>query len=248
MIFYEKEYAEILLESGFTSFMNFEELTILAKYFRYEGKNNSQIRESLINFCKKFCPDFNEVLSRGKIDDAIKKSQKYGIRLDTKINITHAEIEEIKSFGNYKKQKILFVMLVLAKYFKYNNTKLNKDKEKYDNDFFVFLYNFITILKLAKVNIGKIERKDILHEFEERGMITTSRYDVFKVNFVCEDSPIEIIVDNLEDIISFYPGYCEKCGRVIKNRAKKHDLCEECYNEHRRNDIKLNVRKYRKNR
>jgi hypothetical protein len=248
MIFYEKEYAEILLESGFSSFMNFEELSLLAKYFKYEGKNNTQIKKSLVNFCIKFCPDFNEVLSRSKIDNAIKNSQKYGIRLEMEINVNHDEIETIKNFGDYKKQKILFVMLVMAKYFKYNNTRLTVKKNNEYSEYFYTNYKFIDILKIAKVNIGKVERMNILYDLEQSGLITTTATGDFKINFICEDSEAEITVDNLDDIISFYPVYCEKCGKIIKNKSKMHNLCEECYDEHRKNSIKINVRKYRQNR
>jgi len=246
MIFYEKEYAEILLKSGFSSFMNFEELSLLAKYFKSIGQNKTQIKKSLMDFCIKYCSDFNEVLSRGKIDSAIKNSQKYGIRLEIEINVNHDELEIIKNFGDYKRQKILFVMLVVSKYFKYNNIRLIPKKNNEYSEYFYTNYKFINVLKLAKVNVGKVERMNILYDLEQSGLITTTSTGDFKINFICEDSEKEIVVDNLDDIISFYPIYCEKCGKRIKNKAKRHNLCEECYAE-KRNLISRNIMRNKRN-
>jgi len=243
MIFYEKDHAEKLLKTGFTSFMNYRDLSILAKYFKYIGKNKTQIKKSLLEFCEKFTPNFNEILSRKKIDDAIKSSQKYGLRFPMDIIVTDTELNIIKNCGDYKRQKILFVMLVISKYFKYNNTRLTpKNSNKHDNEFYVN-DTFINILKIAKVNVSKFERRDILYDLEQSELITTintkrkskkKKNDIsYRINFVCENSNDSIIVCDMDNIVEFYPFYCEKCGKEI-DRAKRHNLCSNCYEEKRR--------------
>ena len=259
MIFYEKDHAEKLLKNGLTSFMNYQDLSVLAKYFKYIGQNRIQIKQSLLDFCKKFVPNFNEILSRKKINDAIDTSQEYSLRLPIDVNVTESELDIIKSCGDYKRQKILFVMLVIAKYFKYNDTRLTpKNSGEHDNDFYVN-DTFINVLKMAKVNVSRIERMNLLYDLEQSNLITTinpprknkkkknnNNNISYRVNFIYDDSDTSIIVKDMNDIVKFYPFYCEKCGKEI-NKAKRHNLCLGCYEEKRKEIIKVSSRNYWRN-
>ena len=246
MIFYEKEQAEKILKNGLSSFMSYPELSLLAKYFKYLGKNKIQIENSLIEFCEKNVPEFNEVLSRSTIDSAVKKSQLYKIRLPMNINITKAEIEDIKKSGDYKKQKILFCMLAMAKYFKYNDINIiKKEPSKYDDNFYTNC-SLINILKIAKINICKKERNTIQYELHQSGYTTAVGDESFQVHFVDEDSPVEIIITDMDNIINFYPIFCEGCGKRIPQKPKRHCLCEDCYKEKRKAAIRESTRRYRK--
>lgn len=231
-IFYEEEYAKNLLKNGFTSFMNFDDLSVLARYFKYIGKNKTQIKKSLIEFCEKWNPDFNEILARNKIENAVKVVDKYGIRFPMDVNITNSELEKIKSAGNYKKQKILFVMLVIAKYFKYNDTNLDKNRESKCSSRFFANENMTNILKMAKVNISKKERIDIQHELQESGFITSIGAKSFEIHIIDDNSDISIIVTDMNNIIDFYPYkneiICENCGKIIE-KPKMRNICNQCY-------------------
>jgi len=250
MIFYEEKYAKQLLKNGLSSFMNYIDLSILAKYFRYMGQNKKQIEKSLIEFCKNFNPDFNEILSRGKIERVVKLTDEYGLRFPMDIIVTKDEMNIIKNFGDYNRQKILFVMLVVAKYLKYNDTKLEKKDCEKINDFFVNI-SFINILKLAKVNVSKMEKKQIIYDLEQSKLIASKRNRkknrsgiYYRVDFVSEDSDAEIVVKDMEDIISFYPFYCKNCGKKIE-KPKRRNICDECYKDRSRNLTKNRVKKYR---
>jgi hypothetical protein len=238
MVFYEEKRAKILLEQGTQSFVTYEDLSILAKYFKYIGKNKTQIEKSLIEFCEKNICNFNEILFRDKIENAINSCDKFGIRLHIDVPITNSELEIVKNCGDYKRQKILFVMLAVAKYFKYNDTRLTpKKNNNHDDDFYVNI-KWLDILKMAKVNVSKVGRRDIIYDLEQSELITLIKRRnggvSFQVNFIDENSESIIIINNMDDIISFYYFNCEKCGNPIKDRAKRHDLCEECYKEHKK--------------
>jgi hypothetical protein len=236
-IFYEEEYAKNLLKNGFSSFMNFDDLSVLARYFKHIGKNKLQIRKSLIEFCEKWNPDFNEILSRDKINNAIKAVDKYGIRFPMDVNVTASELEKIKSAGNYKKQKVLFVILVIAKYFKYNDTNLDKNRDKKCSDRFFANENITNILKMAKVNVSKKERINIQHELQRDGFIISIGEKSFEVLIADNNPDISIVVTNMNNIICFYPFYCENCGKEASRVGKKHNLCESCYQEKRKKDL-----------
>jgi len=251
MVFYEEKRAKILLEQGTQSFVTYEDLSILAKYFKYIGKNKTQIEKSLIEFCEKNICNFNEILFRDKIENAINSCDKFGIRLHIDVPITNNELEIIKNCGDYKRQKILFVMLVVAKYFKYNDTRLTPKKNNdHDDDFYVNI-KWLDILKMAKVNVSKLERRDIIYDLEQSELVTIIKRRKggvsFQVNFIDENSEPIIIIDDMDNVISFYYFNCEKCGKPIKDRAKRHDLCEDCFLARKKELTKLRVRKHRKN-
>lgn len=245
MIFDEKKAAEKILENGFSSFMSRKDLCILAKYFKYIGKNKTQIRKSLIEFCEKHNPEFNEVLSRERIDNAINSSDKFGLRLPVAINITESELNIIKNIGDYNRQKILFVMLMIAKYAKYSGTRYKPKKESiYDNNFYIN-EKPTSILKMAKVNMNKNDRKKVFANFNKLGVIKPTYSGGFQIMIVDELSPISLTIIDMDNMIDFYPFYCEKCGKLADKVGRKHDLCENCYKEKRKLLIKESVRKYR---
>jgi hypothetical protein len=252
MIFYENKRAEELLKSGHVSHVCFDDVVILAKHFKRIGKNKSQVKKSLIDFYEKNNPDFNEVLAIKIINSAINTAQKFGMRFPIDVKITESEVRTIRSAGDYKTQKILFTMLVLAKYFKNNNTKLVENKiedisdEEYDNNFYVN-YKITDIVKIAKVNISKRERNNFAYEMQQKELIVGIGLKAYKICFVNDNSPIAIMVTDMNTLIDFYPWYCENCGKILERKAKRHSLCAECYGDKRRIVIKESVRKYREN-
>jgi len=244
LIFDEKKAAEEILQNGFSSFMSNKDLGILAKYFKYLGKNKIQIRKSLIEFCEKYNPEFNEVLSREKINNAINSSDKFGLRLPVIINITESELKSIKNIENYNRQKILFVMLVIAKYAKYSGTRYKAKKESiYDDNFYVN-EKTTSILKMAKVNINKIDRRKVFVDFNKLGIIKPTYGGGFQIMIVDELSPISLTITDMDDMIDFYPFYCEKCGKLAE-KSKRHNYCEECYQEDLRNRKTKTMKKLR---
>lgn len=242
-IFYEKERAEWLLENGFSSFMSYSDLLILAKYFKHMGKNRTQIRKSLLAFCVKYNPDFNDVLSRKKIDSVINKAQKYGLRLKFDVPITKKEMASIKAIGDYKKEKILFVMLVISKYFRLNPTNLKeKLPSKYDENFYVN-EKLTDIVKMAGINITKAERQRIIHELKMTGLIDATLKGSYKIEFVDSTSKPSFFVTDMNNIVSFYPFLCQKCGKIIEKK-KRHNLCDGCYSLARKEKENARLREH----
>ena len=245
MIFYEKRHAEELLENGFTSFMNFNDLSTLARYFKHLGKNKSQIRKDLVDFCKKHNPDFNEILSYSKIGWAINYADRYLLRIPIDVIVTESEFENIKRIGGYDEQKVVFVMLVVAKYLKYTDNKIKgKNKIEDDNDFYAEI-DLPTLKNIAKVRMKKKDFTKILYNIDSSGLIDTTHFSSFKINFINERSPAAIKVTNMDEIISFYPFFCEKCGKIVEKRSKRHNLCSECYEDFRRETWAKSKRKIR---
>ena len=252
MIFYEKDRAEQLLENGSLSLMSYNDLSLLARYFKYLGKSKKQIKKSILSFCKKYSQDFNEILARRKIDNAVKSTQFYSLRIKKDINITKKEFDTISSVSDFKLRKILFVMLAIAKYAKYNDNRIKKRKTKYSDNFYVN-FKFTTIIKMARVNVSKDCRNSLLYDLENTGLIKTTMTGAFQVNFVDKEEDSFVIITDMNDIISFFPLCCEKCGKRmdINSKSKMHEMCPECYAEdlHERQRVakRDSIRKIRNN-
>lgn len=247
IIFDEKKYAEKLLKTGFRKFMNYQDLLILSKYFRYLDNDNREIRNKLYDFCVKFFPEYNEILDGWRLNSAIRNTEKYSLRLPVNIFVTIDELQNIKNINNFKYEKILFIMLIIAKNFKLSN---NKTYEGYYVN-----YNFSTILTLSRVYANKKEREFIKHDLFELGKIQAiypnrkfddHGKDNFKLLYVDNCSASAICINDFENIIDFYPVYCNNCGKQIEKKYKqKYNLCDNCYKEKRNKDTLIRMNKYR---
>jgi len=239
-IFDEKAYAEKLLEKGFVKFMSKKDLFILAKYLMHLGKNARQVRLDLEEFCLRYNPAFNKIISSEKLDSAIKLARKSSLRLRSNVEVTKKEFDIIKAQENYKHEKILFVMLVVSKYF---------GKDKSEDDTFYVNENFSGILRLAKVHAQKQDRHQMLYELNSTGLITATMINSFSVNFVDLKGEPFIVVDDMENIVGFYPIYCEVCKKNLierKGKNNNHRMCEDCWEDKNR-EIQRNQMREKRN-
>ena len=234
-VFNEKIYAENLLKDGFTDYLIWKDLLILSKYFRYNGQKRAEIKKSIIEFYKKFSI-YNETIAGAKIDNAVKKSEKYILRISPDISITKSEVEKIRLLKNYKLEKICFVMLVMSRS---NKIAFNSQSPRY-----YLNMNFSEILVESKVYVSKTERNKIKHELFKLNMICApdpnkmSEYnnhgEMFELLFINEDSLDEIIVTDMNNIILFYPQKCVQCGEEMPDRKKRlREICDKCYEKKR---------------
>ena len=240
---------EKILENGFFSdSINSYDLHLLAKYFFGLGLDNAEIKEKLISFCKKEDQYFSPVIYRKLIKKAISDARKFSLRDgNVDVIITQKEIDIIKKL-DLNLSKILFVMLVLAKFDKQNPTKIKKkeSKEYYCN------YSYEEIFRIAKISINPDEIDLIKYTLDgDLGYVsaTTMGEENWKILIVDNDSETCLTVNDLQNIISFFPYFCSKCGNKIENISKHHSMCRKCYQEYRKEIIRTNSREYkRKNR
>jgi predicted nucleic acid-binding Zn ribbon protein len=241
IIFNELEYAEKLLKHGFVKFMSGIDLVVLAKYLRYLGKDDDQVKDDLNRFCSEFNPAYNEVFFEKKIQYALRTSKKYKLIIPSSIPITQKEIDIIKSLHDYKAEKVLFVLLVASKHF-----KLNVGYKKY------YAHIMRTeMFTLAKVHATKEEKNAIIYKLDgQMGLIDNqiflNRKDMtFVVTFVDEESDPIFYIDNFSNIVSFYPHYCSVCGKQIEKKSNVHEFCNECWKTYRKNYNKEKMRELR---
>ena len=248
IIFNELEYAENLLKKGFTDYISWADLKILAKYFRFKGQKTPEIKKSIVDFHKKFSY-YNEQVVGEKIDNAIKKSERSPLRISTSVIITESEVQKIRALKNYKMEKICFVMLVLS--------RANKIAYNSSSSRCYLSMNLAEVLEIANVQATKDERRKLKYSLSNGSMVRApevNRMAPFKgiemheVFFTDKNSGSGINVTDLDDIISFYPQVCIQCGKDMDaGWNRKREICEECYEEQRKEVFRENAkRKYMK--
>lgn len=242
----EMSYAEKILADK--SYPKLKDLIILAKYYKYKGHNQTDIKNLLISFCKERDSDWNEIRKSWKIKKALEESERYILRIPSKTPITRFELETIMKVGNYDKERILFILLVLAKFLKYNNTKIKISKKPRQIGLYYVNEDWIKIFQHAKVKSNRKYRNQIIHELYADGYIDGTVYDGIIVKYVHEESLTELFVLDYENMVLAYQRYkgdniaqCS-CGRLfVKRRSKKCPICQK-------EDKKERDKKYQKER
>lgn len=228
-IFDELNWAKEVLENKISFYMSRKELEILAKYFKFLGQEDNEIKNNLISFCDGCGLEYDKKIIEKRLVLAVKSTKDFLLRIPININITKAEIKSIKSIKNHKYQKILFSMLVVEKYIKYTNTKYDLRKNIIRNNEFFIDMNFVDIFKISKTRTNENDKRKILSSMIDLGLIIDNGYNKFKVLFIDEKSPIEIVITDIDNLIDFYPFFCENCGEKIERTGKRQRYCQDCY-------------------
>jgi hypothetical protein len=245
-IFNELKEAEWLLEHGFRRGFLKSEIGLIAKYYRYIGLEENEISNKTFEFCKKFALGYNEILDDPVVEQQIQKSKKYKLRVPIDINITENELKIIKELHNYRYEKVLFTMLVVAKYEKLTNEK-NESKEYYINKKPLEIYRLSHTSKKKNENIINIlYKKDLI---DDKSNII--KYNDNNIKFLLKFTTTEdisknvILITDINNIIKFYPPYCEVCGKDIEKNSNSHKLCKDCYKKKEHDRLLETMRKKR---
>jgi len=241
-IFDELVYAEKLLTSGFVKFMSHKDLEILAKFYFFKQLDEEQTRKKLNEFCYKYNSEYNEVIFGKSIDDAIKKAKKDKLHIPDNIIITKSEIQRIKLMRNYRIEKLLFVVLVCAKYHKQVSEKWHKKKDPdYQSDK-VFVNPILSpYLSLSKVYANRKEQDIIKNDIMEKGYIVSTTKNKnpdgwLEILYADNDYLPENVfaeISSRDNIIDFYPPYfiCLGCGKEIDKDHNSRKYCQQCMDE-----------------
>lgn len=266
-IFNEEKHAEQMLENGFLlKEVNSYELGILSKYYFTELKlNRNKVRDKLVEFCKEYDKNFDEVIYRKMLNGIVEYGKKFDFVNVDIIKITKNELEVISKINDFKREKILFVMLVFAKYRNMLNlekdVKIRKESKKHTRnglDRYFVTEKHSAIIRNAKVTMSVKNRNVVFRYFEDLGIVKMTNNCNFELLFVekiNENSEVVIEIDNFEDFIYHYYKWkdeksvveCDVCGRPILKTSNRKKYCNSCWKE---KDLELNKKrcaKYYKN-
>jgi group I intron endonuclease len=139
-----------------------------------------------------------------------------------RVNITQSELDIIKSFNDRKYQKFLFTILVLSKYYFYNK----------ETDDYIFDKKISSIFNTCGIHITRENKQKFIENIINLKYIEKIG-NYYKINFVNNNSPTIILIDDFSKIIKFLPFYCEHCGKQIPNRYRFCDSCLDKKEEER---------------
>lgn len=247
IIFYEYDYTKNLIDHGVEKITQ-KILNFVAMYYDYEGYSMTRIQREVENFCTKNNPYFNLIQSRMMIKRAMLHCNKNVMRFPNPITITKSELETINKLDDYKKEKILFCILVVARFFHEHSSKKNIDLNKRLNIDLYINHPIKDILELSGIKLTKKEWEELKYELCSQAYLTPTRISVnrFSVGFEDKNSEPVIVIDDYRNILGYYQEYCgekmiqcETCGVLIAKNSNRHRLCRNCWNERQR-ELTLN--------
>lgn len=225
----------------------------------YENITEDQLRSysqsiecELRAFCERACLDFNYTTKYQDIDFALEYSCKYKLKLPRPLPITQREWNSIMSVPNENYRKMLFIMLVDAKYYKYFSTSVENDKSIDADTVFYVRMTKSEIQKAAKVKYANQSEKDFfLGCINRLGLfdISDSRLCSWYIKFVdiSNENVIEYITDyehldlHYEKLSGKKIGNCKYCQKLF--RQNKDGSAIYCWKHRGYNKIGLRTGK-----
>lgn len=193
-----------------------KELSIYARWLKYNklqeiGKDyltvsdeelkeiEKYIENSLIDFSTKHFADFNYTKNYKDIDIAIENTRDRKLLIPIKIPITRTEYEKLLEIDNDEYRRIIFVMLVESKYFKFNNVSII-DEEINKNTMFFVSMPYKDVMKAVKVKSSKEKQKESMYYLFQNGFFgRTAIKDLFYVKIVDINKNPEDVVEWIFD-------------------------------------------------
>lgn len=197
-----------------------------------EQKNEDDAYKETVKWLRQHHNNFDESSYSNVISDAIKSASKYPFYIIDSIKITQSELDIISSLDNLRAEKILFVLLCMAKQQSMANGFTNG----------LVKYSITDLCKKARVSVPSDDREYILYEIVQRGLLgypKKNNTQCLIVNFInYNDVVLELDELDCQELAYVYLdwknkgigyGRCEFCGRLIK-RSKKNPkrFCEDC--------------------
>ena len=176
-------------------------LNLLARYYREIGKTDDEIKNLLDNFLKSCLKDsYKPSKWIDSIFYQVKKSGKYSLKKVDEVTVTKSEIDTIQNVKGKARQKVLFTLLILAKFYNAvsdtNNNWCNMEYKK--------------IFKLANVQLSTDNQALLMNDLYSLGLIKYSK-NISKlnvsVNFIDNDS--DVVLTLLGEPPGTYPTLIE---------------------------------------
>ena len=216
-----------------------------------EGQNDDDVYQNTVLWMKKYHNNFDESCYSNVISSAIKKAHQYPFYIIDNIKITQSELDVISSLDNLRAEKVLFVLLCMAKHQRLSNGFTNG----------LVKYSITELCKLARVSVPADDREYILYEIVKRGLLGYPKKNDTQcliVNFMSfDDVVLELDETDCQELAYVYlnwkndgKGYarCQRCNKLMKQgKTKPKKYCEDCAKIVQTEQKRLWAEKSRKN-
>ena len=196
--------------------------------------------------------NFDESYYSNLVSDAIKRAHKMPFYNIENIKITQFELDSISSLDNLRAEKVLFVLLCMAKQQRIINGFTNG----------LVRYSLPELCKTARISVPADDREYILYNIVQKGLLSCPKKNDTKcliVNCIEDNSNTVLELDEVDcqELAYVYlnwknegKGYtrCQRCNKLIKqSKTKPRKYCEECAVEVVTEQKRLWAEKNRKN-
>lgn len=214
-------------------------------------KSDDDAYRETVKWLKQNHNNFDESSYSNVISDAVKAAEKYPFYIIDNIKITQSELEVISSLDNLRAEKILFVLLCMAKQQSMANGFTNG----------LVKYSITDLCKAARVSVPADDREYILYEIVQRGFLgypKKNNTQCLIVNFINTDGvALELDETDCQELAYVYlhwkndgKGYtrCQRCNRWMKqSKTRPKKYCENCAKDVQTEQKRLWAEKNRKN-
>ena len=252
LILNEEKYAKDLYDGKHTEVKSvMAKIRYVARYLIHSAnKNDEDTYKTIVQWLQKYHDNFDESGYSNVISDAIKGAYKYPFYIIDNIKITQSELDIISSLDNLRAEKVLFVLLCMAKQQSMSNGFTNG----------LVKYSITDLCKTARISVPAEDREYILYEIVQRGLLgypKKNNTQCLIVNFINNSDEVVLELDEVDcqELAYVYlnwkndgKGYtrCQRCNKLIKqSKTKPRKYCEECAKDVERENAKERVRRYR---
>lgn len=254
LILNEEKYAQAVYDGTNTDIKTvMPKIRYVTRYLLHTAKKSDEENYQLtVEWLKKYHDNFDESYYSNLISDAITKAYKCPFYSLDGIKITKTELEIIASLDNLRAEKVLFVLLCMAKHQSISNGFTNG----------LVKYSMTELCKTARISVPAEDREYILYDIIQHGYLgypKKNNTQCLIVNFIDTADDVALILDeeDCKELAYVYlrwknngKGYtkCQKCNKLIKqSKTKPKKYCEDCAKEVLVEQKRLWAEKSRKN-
>ena len=252
LILNEKKYAQYIYDGKNTDVKSvLQKIGYITRHLLYSlNQTDEENYKNTVEWLKKHHNNFDEVYYSNLISDAIKRAYKKPFYCIENIKITKSELDIISSLDNLRAEKILFVLLCMAKQQAISHGFTNG----------LVKYSITDLCKTARISVPADEREYILYNIIQKGFLDYPKKNNTQcliVNFIDDNDEVVLNLDESDcyELAYLYlswkhdgKGYtkCQRCGRMIKqSKTRPKKYCEECAKEAEKENTRERVRRYR---
>ena len=194
--------------------------------------------------------NFDESYYSNIVSDAVKRAHKVPFFNIDSLKITKSELNAISSLDNLRAEKILFVLLCMAK----------QQSVSYGFANGLVKYSLPDLCKSARISVPADDREYILYNIVQKGLLSCPKKNDTKcliVNFMDNSGELELALDDIDckELAYMYlswknngKGYtrCRRCNLLIKqSKTAPKKYCEKCAADAIKESWKEASRRYR---